>query len=407
MTALTHLPETRVTRELAIDLRFDLRNSLHTLAAFGRIDGLLHEADRLATELGDQRRLGWVSAYRSGHHVHTGGHVSDVGAFAQRVETIGDALGDVPLQVAAQYYRLLACHLAGDYRGAEHGCRRLMASLPGDRAHERFGLAVLPAVHARVYLARTLAEQGMFEEGAAHGHEAMRMAQALDHPFSVLWTCLGQAYLNSTWGDMREAARLLEHAVALCRERSITTYIPVTMAALGHIYTSSGRIEEGVVLQEEAMALYESAGIGYFHSISLVHLGEAYLLAHRVEDARATAERAGTLARARGERGYEVYARRLLGDIAALSGPPRVSEAEARYREALASAEDLGMRPLAAHCHFGLGTLYRRAGDRAHAEERLTAAIAIYREMNMRSWLEQADAERRAPAGSVGTSSDV
>jgi tetratricopeptide (TPR) repeat protein len=247
----------------------------------------------------------------------------------------------------------------------------------------------------------------MFEEGEAQGHEALRMAQALDHPFSVLWACLGQAYLNSTWGEMREAARLLEHAVALCREGSITTYIPVTMAALGHIYAWSGRIEEGIALQEEAMALYESAGIGYFHSISLVRLGEAYLLAHRVEDARASADRAATLARIRGERGYEVYARRLLGDIAALSGPPRGSEADARYREALASAEDLGMRPLAAHCHFSLGKLYRRSDDRAHAEEHLTAAIAMYREMNMRFWLEQADAEREALAGGARTSSGV
>jgi predicted ATPase len=101
MTALPHLPETRATLEQAIDLRFDLRNSLHTLAAFGRIDGLLHEAERLATVLNDQRRLGWVSAYRSGHHVHTGGHVADVSAFAQRVEAIGETLCDRPLQIAA------------------------------------------------------------------------------------------------------------------------------------------------------------------------------------------------------------------------------------------------------------------------------------------------------------------
>jgi hypothetical protein len=53
----------------------------------------------------------------------------------------------------------------------------------------------------------------------------------------------------------------------------------------------------------------------------------------------------------------------------------------------------LGMRPLVAHCHLGLGKLYRRTGDRAKSEEHPTTARAMYREMDMRFWLEKADAE--------------
>ena len=398
MTALTHLPETRETMEQAIDLRFDLRNSLHTLAEFGRTEEYLNEAERLAKALDDQRRLGWVSAYMSGHQVHVGGNVTDMRAFAERVEIIGETLGDVPLQVAAQFYLLVACHTAGDYRGTEHACRSLMHSLQGDRAGQRFGLSMFPAVLSRAYLARALAEQGLFEEGDVQGHEAIRIAEALDHPFSLLWAFLGQAYLHSTKGEVGQAARLLERAVALCREWSITMFIPVTMASLGHTYARSGRIGEGVSLLQEALATYESAGIGYCHSISVVHLGEAYLLADQVEDARACADSAVMLARTRGERGYEAYARRLLGEIAAHSGRPGVSEARARYREALALAEELGMRPLVAHCNVGLGKLHRRTGDREQAEEYLTAGITMYRDMDMRFWLEEAEAERRTLA---------
>ena len=392
MTALSLRPETRETQELAIDLRFDLRNSLHTLAEFGRIEGYLREAEHLAMMLDDQRRLGWVSAYMAGHHVHVGG-AAEVRAFAQRVESAGRTLGDEPLQVAAQYYHLHACHLAGDHRGAEQAGRRLMQSLPADRVHERFGLALPPAVHSRAYLARVLAEQGMFEEGQAHGLEAMRIAEALDHPFSVLWACLGHAYLYSIRGELSQASRLLERAAALCREWSFTTYLPVTMASLGHAYGWSGRVEEGLSLLQQALALYESAGIGYAHSISVVYFGEVYLLANRVGDARACADRAATLARARGERGYEAYAWRLLGEVAAVADAPGVPEA--RFREALAAAEELSMRPLTAHCHFGLGKLYHCTGELAHAEERLTAAITMYREMNMQFWLERAEAEKR------------
>ena len=53
------------------------------------------------------------------------------------------------------------------------------------------------------------------------------------------------------------------------------------------------------------------------------------------------------------------------------------------------------MRPLVAHCHLGLGKLYRRTGKREQAQEHLTIATAMYREMDMRFWLEQAEAEIR------------
>ena len=63
------------------------------------------------------------------------------------------------------------------------------------------------------------------------------------------------------------------------------------------------------------------------------------------------------------------------------------------YREALALAGELSMRPLVAHCHLGLGKLYRRTGKRQEAQEHLAIATTMYREMDMTFWLEQAEAE--------------
>ena len=59
----------------------------------------------------------------------------------------------------------------------------------------------------------------------------------------------------------------------------------------------------------------------------------------------------------------------------------------------MALAEPLGMRPLVAHCHLGLGKLYRGTGDGAKAQEHLTTAATMCREMGMRFWLERAEAE--------------
>ena len=91
-------------------------------------------------------------------------------------------------------------------------------------------------------------------------------------------------------------------------------------------------------------------------------LGEAHLLAGRLEEAHALAERALALAHEHQERGHQAYALRLLGEIAARREPPESEQAEAHYRQALALAEELGMRPLQAHCHLGLGTLYAKIG---------------------------------------------
>jgi sugar phosphate isomerase/epimerase len=97
--------------------------------------------------------------------------------------------------------------------------------------------------------------------------------------------------------------------------------------------------------------------------------------------------------RERTSRNLEANTLHLLGDIAAGCEPPALEEAVQHYREALVLASELGMRPLVAHCHLGLGKLDRRTGEREPAQEHLTTAMTMYREMDMRFWLEQAEAE--------------
>src|SRR5262249_22109265 len=120
--------------------------------------------------------------------------------------------------------------------------------------------------------------------------------------------------------------------------------------------------------------------------------GEVQMLAGRLEEAHALAERTLALARGHQERGNQAYALRLLGNIAARREPPESASAEAHYRQALTLAEELGMRPLQAHCHLGLGPLYVQTGRPESACAELTAAIALYRAMEMTFWLPQAEA---------------
>ena len=129
-----------------------------------------------------------------------------------------------------------------------------------------------------------------------------------------------------------------------------------------------------------------------YHSRLLGYLSEAYLLDSRPDDALPLAVSALEISISRKERGFQAYALRLVGEIAARHQPPNVDEADAAYHQALTLANELGMRPLQAHCHRGLGTLYRQTGQEEQARAELSTAIQMYREMEMTFWLPETEA---------------
>ena len=389
LTALAHLPETRERQEQAIDLRFDLRTALHPLGEFERILRCLREAEDLARTLDDQRRLGQMSVYMC-HNLWMTGHPTEAVAFGQSAQAIAGSLGDVSLQVTGTLYLGAACLRTGNYRRAEQLLHEVLRLLEGDLRRERFGLPGLPAVMARCYLTLILADRGQFDQGIGHAQEGMRIAEALDHPYSLAFTCWILAYLHLTRGELTHAVSLLERGVAVSREWNLTSFSVNETGSLGYAHVLSGRIAEGTPLLERTLSVVETRGHGNLQPLLLMYLGEAHVLAGRIEEAFALAGRALAFARERGQRGYEAWALRLLGEVTARRGLPEA--ADDHYRDALALAETLEMRPLVAHCHLGLASLSHRAGDQAKAEKHLAAAQAMYREMGMTFWQEKADA---------------
>jgi len=188
LTALQHLPETRETLEQAIDLRFDLRTSLFPLGEFERIFGCLREAEGLARTLDDRRRLGQLSVYLC-HNFFMTGHPTEALGFGQSAQALAESLGDVPLQVTGTLHFGAACLWTGDYRRAQDLLLKVLRLLEGDLSRERFGQAGFPAVMARYYLTGVFAGRGKFKAGIAHGQEGIRLAEALDHPYSLVSAC--------------------------------------------------------------------------------------------------------------------------------------------------------------------------------------------------------------------------
>ena len=141
-------------------------------------------------------------------------------------------------------------------------------------------------------------------------------------------------------------------------------------------------LEQGV--STEAMEIMR--GPGY------VWLSEAYQRLGRLDEALAVAGRGLEVCRTHAQQGEQAWGLRLLGEIHAHRQPPQAALAEAAYREALTLAEALGMRPLQAHCHRGLGTLYGTIGPREQARTALSTAIEMYRDMAMTFWLPETEA---------------
>lgn len=392
LTALTHLPVTSETMQLAVDLRLALRNALWPLGQFETGFGHLGDAERFAQQIGDKRQLGWIAAYMSEHTRQTG-HAADAPTFAARALTIADEIGDFQLCIAANYYLGTAYFVGGEYRRTDEYFGAILNLLRDERFRDRCGLAGFPAVMSRMFWPLALAERGELTLGLTEALEGVRLAGELEHPYSMICAMRAVGRIHSVQGDFDQAISVAEQSLALSREWKLPQLFPEVADLLGYLYALSGRVADGLALLNEALAALESMGMFQWRSSVLVHLGEAYLLAGRPRDATTIAKNAVALTRERGHRGYEAWALYLCGEAALHKEPPHFETAGASYGAAVAIASELGMRPLVAHCHLGLGKLYRRKACSQKARRHLSAGIRAYRELEMRFWLAMAEAE--------------
>jgi class 3 adenylate cyclase/tetratricopeptide (TPR) repeat protein len=396
LVALGHLPETRERIEEAIDLRTHIRHALFLLGETGRMLDHLHKAAALAAALKDQRRLGRVSAHMSECYVLMGDYDPAL-EFGQRALTIASEVGTPALRGEANFCLGQVYYAVGDYRRAMGFLGRQVQGLQGEAIRERFGMSI-QYVYSRTWLAWCLAECGEFADGTVVGKEAIEIAEALDRAFLLAPAYAGVGVLHLRQGNLERAIPMLERGLTLCQAADLPLLSQTFAPALGSAYALSGRVAESVLLLEQAVQQGVTMSIMGGHSLRVAWLGEAYLLASRVDDAAEQAVRAVELSLAHGERGNQAWALRLLGEIASHSDSRDVELAEGHYRQALALAEELAMRPLVGHCHMGLGRLYRRVAKRQQAEEHLTTAMRMFREMDMRFWLEKAEADMRESA---------
>jgi tetratricopeptide (TPR) repeat protein len=388
--ALEALPENQSTLEQAFDIRLELRPVLVQLSEPRRTLERLRQAETLAERLNDDRRRGRVSALMTNAH-SLFGELDEALVTGTRALEIAGRLGDLRLRILATSYLGQAHYHRGEYERVVELATDNLAALPADSIYEYFGIGAPASVYDRRWLVQSLAQLGRFTEAAEQEAEAIRLAEPTHHAFTVGLAHFAAGTLHPVKGDWAKARSLIEHGIAVDRTGNVVLLLPLAVASSAWVLAQLGEASEALSRFREAEELLErQAARGFVSNLGWAYysLGRACQLFGRLDEARRLGDRA--VESSPSQPGYAAHAQHLLGDIATHPERFDAESGEAHYRTALALAEPRGMRPLVAHCHLGLGALYRRTGKLEQAQEHLATALTMYREMDMTYWLEQA-----------------
>ena len=349
----------------------------------------------MAEQIGDEARQARAYSYLINYH-YLRGEPTRALDYGERCLGIAERLDDRVLVSVVRRYMGHAYHALGQGRQAVHALQDNAAALAAELARDPSAAAVTAYVSTCAWLAFALADLGEFDTAEMWADRASAEAEARHHPYSeaIALTLAGQ--VGVLRGQLERAVGPLARALAICRDSNLTVWQAIPAALLGQCLVSLDRKDEGLSLLEEGVRLSDEIGIKAYLARWATLLGEGFLATGDAQRSAEIGERALDLARAHGERGHEAAALRLLGDLAAAQEPPLLTTAAERYTAAIAIAEELGLRPLLARAHLGLGQLHRRGGQMLEAEEHLATAVVLFSDLGMGAWLDRSEPELRA-----------
>ena len=390
INVLDAIPESQSALEQAFDVRMELRPVLVQLGEARRVLERLRQAERLAERMNDDRRRARVCAFTA--YVHTMlGELDEAVVTGARALEIADRLGDLKLRIpAAACLDQVRCY-RGEYGRVIELAKANLETLPADWVYEFFGMVDPPSISERCWLVQSLAQLGRFDEAVEYENEAMHLAEPTQHAYTIGHAYNAAGMVHLVKGEWVKARSVIEHSVAVLRRGNIALLSSAVatsawvLAQLGRTNVVLDRLREGEQLLDRRVSRGDVSGNSwYIHA-----LGRAVLVLGQLDEAGRFADRA--IEFSAGSPGFRAWALHLLGDIATHPDRFDADTGEDYYRKSLERAEPLGMRPLIAHCHFGLGKLYRNTGKHEQAHEHLNIAKAMYREMDMRYYLEQVE----------------
>jgi tetratricopeptide (TPR) repeat protein len=391
LSALDQLPEGRASLEQAVDIRLWLQGPLSQLGDIRRARDRLREAEAIAEQLNDNRRLGRIWGRMTNAH-NLLGEMDEAMASGTRALAIAKRLGDLGLRLLTTRYLEQQYYFRGEYERAVELATANLAASPPEAIYERL------AIWDRSWLVRGLTQLGRFAEAMEPAQKGIEIAESTHNQYMIGHLHMAAGLLHLHKGDWDKARVFLERSATAFRATGEVLNLPHvlgllawTLAQMGETTEAAGRLREGEQLYERERARPERSG--WASRGAATYLGRASLIVGRTTEARQFAQQALEAVQHHADRRTHPYTLHLLGDIATHPDEFDAEKGEQYYAKALMLAKERKMRPLAAHCHEGLGKLYRSTGKREQAQAHLAAAISMYREMEMTYWLEKAEAE--------------
>jgi tetratricopeptide (TPR) repeat protein len=348
--------------------------------------------------LNDDKRKAQACIFQA--HMHLAdGEMDEALTLSNRALAMASRLDDWRLQIMARSYLEQVHIFQGDHERVVELAIANVSALPADAIYEHFGGPMPVSIYDRCSLFRSLAQLGRFPAATKYAGEAISLAGLTEQVFTDAYVHQHAAILYMGQGDWPKALSMSERAAAISRTGNFWRILPLCIALSAMAQAQLGRRVEALDLlreNHELMAHIEVRDAVSQFSAMYLPMSHAHLLLGQVDEAEKLADQFGKSYSSR--LGYVAQACRLLGDIATERDELNATANEAHYRKALALAEPRGMRPVIAHCHFGLSKLYQRTGRTEQAREHRTISINMYREMHMHFYLDQAEAEAHKQA---------
>jgi tetratricopeptide (TPR) repeat protein len=389
LMALQNLPVGPNALRDSVDIRVNIRNALFVLGDFQQGLKYLEQAKEAAIMLKDQARLGTILNLITAHW-NIAGNSEQAILSANEALVHTRAPENIDGHIVAHYFLGVAHHNLGQYQQAVDVLRRVLP-LIGDRKFEHFGTTGSVYVISRAWLIRGLAQLGSFNDVAPYMDEAIRTAEESKHPYSIAYAYYGAGIVFFIKGDFHKSIELLERGLAVCDSAEIPVQRPLVASCLGAAYAFVGRLDEARHLLESAVADTASMKRLAGQAMRIAWLSSAYVLAGRADEAATLAERGLQLTTESKDKGTQAWLKGIVAEATVQRGPLNAEKAGSYYGMALTVAEELGMRPLQAHCHAGIGNLHAQMRDLVRARAEFHAAINIYRTIQMPYWLSRAE----------------
>jgi len=379
---LKTLPETPARIQQALTLYIDLGAAMQMAKGLAapEVEDAYTQARTLCQQVGETPYLAQVlvGLWRF-YVVRPQLHVAR--EFGETLLRLAQRASDPALSVVAHYALGATWFYLGVLSAArQHLEEGIARYTPAQRYAPVFRIGQDPGVTGRIYAAWTLWVLGYPDQALARGHEAVALAHALSHPFSLAYVRCWAAVILQLRRDVSAVHEHAEAAIALSTEQGFPLWVATGTILRGWALTMQGQGEEGMAQVCQGITAFRATGA----AVTVPYLSTLLAdvcdhLGHTADGLQALAE-AHILVEQHEERFWEAEVCRLRGVLLLRQLVPQQAEAEACFQRALDVARRQEAISLELRAAMSLARLWQQQGRHAEAYELLAPIYGWFTE---------------------------